>query len=337
MRLLVITNNLERPDFRQRIQGYLDILRDHDLACEIAQLPADEWRRWKLFRSAAQFDGVFVHKKLLSWWDALWLRRYSRRIIYSFDDAIMYRGKNPEVCSRSRFLAFRRTVRMANQVIVGSSYLAEHARRFNSRVEVLPIGLPVDDYGAEGVAREDGKVRLVWIGSRSSLDYLGQLGPVLKAIGTRSPHAVLRIISDSFVEPFGLPVEKLIWSPENRRIGLASSDIGLAPLPDNPFTRGKCTFKVLEYSASGLPVIASPVGTNPDHVIEGVTGFLVSGDAAWLDRATRLIENPELRRQMGERGRRHAAQYDSKRIGARLAELLRTCLADRPAVDSAGT
>lgn len=327
MRLLVITNNPETAGFRHRIGVYLSLLRDHGLHCELAPLPAGEWRRWQLFRHAASFDGVLVHKKKFSWWDALWLRRHSRRLIYTFDDAIMIKDRRPEVYSRSHFVPFRRMARLADLIIVGSSYLAERARPFNARVEVLPLGLPVEDYGMAACPPGDGNIRLVWIGSRSTLGYLNGVAGVMKEIGARFPQAVLRLISDEFVDVPGIPVEKVVWSLENRRTGLATSDIGLAPMPDDSFTRGKCTFKVLEYSASGLPVIASAVGTNVEHVVDGVTGFLVTKSDEWLGHAARLVEDADLRRRMGAQGRMQAARYDAQLIGPRLAAILRQCLA----------
>ncbi|UCF14587.1 MAG: glycosyltransferase [Phycisphaerales bacterium] len=107
---------------------------------------------------------------------------------------------------------------------------------------------------------------------------------------------------------------------------LASSNIGLAPLPDNPFTRGKCSFKVLEYSAAGLPVVASPVGTNAEHVRDGVTGFLAKSGDEWVERITQLIESPQLRVDMGKQGREFAGQFDVSVIVKRLAELITDCL-----------
>jgi glycosyltransferase involved in cell wall biosynthesis len=123
-------------------------------------------------------------------------------------------------------------------------------------------------------------------------------------------------------------VEKRLWSLDTRGVDLVTSDIGLAPLPDNRFTRGKCSFKVLEYSSAGLPVVASPVGTNSEYVNDGTTGFLVTDTRQWIDRITELIENPDLRKIMGREGRGYAQNFDISAIGERLAELIRECLQD---------
>ena len=160
MNLLIITNNPDGPSFKQRIGAYLDILRSNGIDSEVCRLPPTFTGRWKLFRRAGGFDGVFLHKKGLNAFNARCLRAYSKKIIYNFDDAVMYSDKHPERYSRSHFVPFRRSVRIADVVLVGSSYLAGQARPYNSSVEILPLGLKVSDYRAEGRAESDGTIRL---------------------------------------------------------------------------------------------------------------------------------------------------------------------------------
>jgi hypothetical protein len=325
MRILIITNNPNRASFRQRIGVYLDILRDNDIQCEVLKLPSHFPARLKVFRRATDFDGIFLHKKKLNFFDAVWLRRYSRKLIYNFDDAIMYSDKAPGRNSPSHFIPFRRTVKLADMVITGSSYLAEHARKFSINVAVLPIGLKVGDYELDQPAKSDNKVRLVWIGSKSTLKYLVDIKPALEEIGSCFDNVVLRIICDDFFDLQNMPVEKRLWSRDTRGIDLATSDIGLAPLPDNRFTRGKCSFKVLEYSSAGLPVIASPVGTNAEYVKDGVTGFFTTDTRQWINRITELVENPYLRKKMGQEGQAYAQKYDISVIGKQLVGLIKSC------------
>jgi glycosyltransferase involved in cell wall biosynthesis len=289
-------------------------------------LPAGSLARRRLFKRAVDFDGVFLHKKGLNPFDAWWLRRYSKKIIYNFDDAVMYSDKNPERHSRSHYVPFRRSVTLADMVICGSSYLAEHARPFNSNVKILPLGLKVSDYETDSPAKADGKVRLVWVGSESTLSYLEEIKPAIEQIAAQFDNVVLRIICDDFPEFEDVSVEKRLWSRDTLGSDLATSDIGLAPLPDNPFTRGKCSFKVLEYSAAGLAVVASPIGTNSDHVRDDITGFLADGAEEWVARITQLIKSPELRGNMGKQGREFARDFDVSIIADRLAELITNCL-----------
>jgi glycosyltransferase involved in cell wall biosynthesis len=328
MKLFIMTNNSNRASFRQRIEVYLDTLQANGIACEVAKLPFGSNKRLRLFKRAKEFDGVFLHKKGLNVIDGFWLRKYSKKIIYNFDDAVMYSDKRPERNSRSHLIPFRRSVKLADMVIAGNSYLAEHAQRFNSNVKILPLGLKVSDYEFDCPLKNDDKIRLVWIGSKSTLNYLVEMKPILEEIGSRFDNVILRIISDEFFELRKMPVEKRPWSKDTRCIDLATSDIGLAPLPNNRFTRGKCSFKVLEYSAAGLPVIASPIGTNSIYVCDHSTGFLVRDEQEWIDRISRLINTPELREKMGQEGRLYAKKFDISVIGKQLVELITGCLQD---------
>lgn len=327
MKLLIITHNTDRSSFKERIAVYLDTLRDNGINCTTEILPSGFLARRNLFKSSREFDGVFLHKKKLSLPDAFFLRRYYRKLIYNFDDAVMYDQKNPSRNSLLRLMAFRRTVRMADMVLVGSSYLAEHALKFSSNVEILPLGLRVNLYNITVPPKTDGKIRLVWIGSESNVKYLEQIKPVIEEVGSRFPNVVLRIIGDKFFDMPNVPVEKLKWSEQIRGLGLVESDIGLAPLPDDRFTRGKCSFKVLEYAAAGLPVVASPIGTNKDHIREGVTGFLAENHDKWLEKISLLVGAPQLRTSMGMQGRQFAQQFDVAVIGKRLADIIKKHLA----------
>lgn len=326
MNLLVVTNNPARASFRQRIGVYLDILRTKGIDCEVAKLPPSSLARRKLFKQTAEFDGVFLHKKGLNFRDAIWLRRNGKKIIYDFDDAIMYNPKTPNHNSQSHFRPFRRTVKLANMVIAGNSYLAKRAQRFNPSVRILPTGLDTKAYRVETKLKDDGKIRLVWIGSKSTLRYLVEIRPALEEIGSRFDNVVLRIICDDFFGLQNIPVEKRQWSKESEAIDLATSDIGLAPLPDNRFTRGKCGFKILQYSSAGLPVVASPVGVNSEYVLNNVTGFFATNIQEWIERITRLIEDPQLREKMGQKGQVHTEKFDVSLTGRQLAELIINCL-----------
>lgn len=326
MDLLIVTNNPERASFRQRIGTYLDFFHDNGINCEVAKLPSGPLVRRKLFKQATDFDGLFLHKKRLNSLDALWVSHYARKVIYDFDDAVMYSDKHTDRPSRKRQKSFKRTVRLADVVIAGNSYLAEHARRFCLNVNVLPTGLDTHTYKPKTDLKNNGKLRLVWIGSKSTLGYLAELKPALEEIGSRFDNVVLRIICDVFFDLNNLEVEKCLWSLRKEVVDLATSDIGLAPLPDNRFTRGKCGFKILQYAAAGLPVVASPVGVNTEYVREGRNGFLAGDCAEWIDKISSLLKDSQLRQQMGRAGRQKVKQFDLKVLGKRLVSLVERCL-----------
>jgi len=329
MNLLIVTNNPANASFRQRIELHLPALQDSGFDCEVARLPGGVGPRRKLFAHAANFDGVLLHKKGLNPHDAFFLRRRSRRIFYDFDDAVMYKAQAPDSGGGSRSRAFRRTVRLADWVIAGNAYLADHARAYNTGVEVIPTGLDVAAYRCDTGPEPDGRIRLVWIGGRATLRYLRDLAPTLEQIGARFPNVVLRIICDTFFDLENLAVEKRRWSQETQIRDLTGGDIALAPLPDDRFTRGKCGFKILQYAAAGLPIVASPVGVNAEYVQDGVTGFHATDVSAWVNKVAQLIESRELRRRMGQTGATWVKQFDAACIGRRLVATLEKHLRDR--------
>ncbi len=326
MNLLVLTNNPGRASFRQRIGIYLDTLRDNGINCEVVRFPSGSLARWKLLRHCRDFDGVFLHKKRLNPLDAFWLRSNGRKVIYDFDDAIMYNDKHPAKSSRKRQNSFQRTVRLAHLVIAGNSYLAEHARKFNSNVEILPTGLCLDEYHFSKKQEKNDKVRLVWIGNKSTLSYLASIKPALEEIGSRFDNVVLRTICDEFFDLRNIEVEKRRWSLQSQAVDLVTSDIGLAPLPDNRFTRGKCGFKILQYQAASLPVITSPVGVNAEYVQQDISGYVATDKSDWVQKLSLLIRNNDLRKRMGRQGYKHVCNFDTKVLGARFVYMIKSVM-----------
>lgn len=326
MNILVLTNNPDRPSFRQRAGIYLDSLRRAGIDSEVVRFPPGIVQRYRLLKRSADFDGVFLHKKRLNLIEAPLLRRFAKKIIYDFDDAIMYKPRAPRRFSFSDWLRFRLTVKLADLVIAGNSYLADHARPLNTNVQILPTGLNTKEYRINAGPTNDGKIRLVWIGSSSTLKYLAEIKPALEEIGARFDKVVLRIIADEFLDIEKMSVEKHPWSAETQAHELATSHIGLAPLPENRFTRGKCGFKILQYAAAGLPVITSPVGVNAHYVRDGITGFHASTKQQWVDKTSRMIEHSQARGKMGREALNFVESFDAEIIGKQLASLIRRCL-----------
>ncbi len=322
MRVLAIANNPDRASFRQRIGIHRDLLREAGIDCQVARLPRGMGARRALFASARDFDGILLHRKMFNTWDGFWMRHYGIRVIFDFDDAIMYSDRKPEQISTIRMRRFGRSVALSHAVIAGNRYLAEHAERYHPTVHVLPTALNVTAYDHRPPRRDDRIIRLVWIGSDATLKYLHEIRPALEAVGKRFPHVVLRIVCNQFFDLESMPVEKRTWSTQTEATDLMTSDIGLAPLPDNPFTRGKCGFKILQYQAAGLPVVASPVGVNADFVKNGRTGFVARNHSEWVEELTALIDDPELRTALGRSGRSEVERFDAQVIGKRLGQII---------------
>jgi glycosyltransferase involved in cell wall biosynthesis len=237
-------------------------------------------------------------------------------------------------------------LRRAGRVIAGNRYLADYAAPAARAVTVLPTGVDLTPFPEERVrratesrrARRDG-ARIGWIGSRSSLRYLKALADPLRQVCARVPGARLVQVCNDFVDLPGVPTEKRPWSAEAEAEDLLGFDVGLMPIDDQPFARGKCGLKILQYHAAGVPVVASPVGANRDIVREGETGLLAEGAEGWEAAISRLLADPELGARLARAGRAQvAASYSSQVIGTRLAGILREAAGGKtmPAGSAAG-
>lgn len=328
-RVLILAHNVGRAPFRQRIEPYLAPLARRDIHCHVADLSGKS-SRGKLLRSASDFDGVWLQRKTLTLWAARTLRRNAGRVLYDLDDTMMFRPRVEDAKpDRRRSRRFRHTVRIADLVIAGNPNLAQQALENGAaRVEVIPTGLDTSRYVPKQHRGNGRALRLVWIGSRSTLKQLRMFRSMLETVGRSVPEVVLRVIADDQLEVESLKVENLAWTRHGEARMLAECDIGIAPLPDTPFARGKCAFKVLQYMATGLPVVTSPVGANAEYVVDGQTGLWASSDGEWLAALQSLAADPALRARMGAAGRELACtKFDFSVLATKVCDAVAAALA----------
>lgn len=166
--------------------------------------------------------------------------------------------------------------------------------------------------------------RIVWIGSPSTARYLQLLREPLQALAQDQPF-ILRVIGGGAVDLPGVQVETVAWSEATEEADVGACDVGVMPLLDSPWEQGKCGYKLIQYMACGLPVVASGVGVNPEIVEQGDNGFLADTPAEWLDALRELLADASRRDVMGAAGRRRVEQlYCLQQTGPRLAALLRS-------------
>lgn len=273
-------------------------------------------------------DLVWVEKEVFPWLPALAETATTARlgpIVADYDDAIFHQydlsGKAPVRALLGRKIDA--VMRRSALVVAGNDYLKARAARAGARrIETLPSVVNVPDYiqATHGLREE---VAVGWIGSPSTAQYLQLLRGPLAQLQAR--HRVqARLIGSGPVDLGEANAVVLPWAKDRQAADLATLDIGVMPLLDSPWERGKCGYKIIQYMAAGLPVVASAVGANVDIVEEGVTGFLVEDEAGWLATLERLILDPGLRARMGAAGRRAAeAKFSTAAVGARLANLLK--------------
>jgi len=327
MDVAALTESTQHVCYRYRLRQFVPLLALHDIVLVPVALPQGVLRRWRQIGSLNPAAVAVLQRRLLDAFSFRMLRRRFTRLVYDFDDAVNLRDKlrrGSHYCRR-RAGRFRRTVAEADIVIAGNHYLAGLAYEAGAeRVTVIPTCVDVERYRLPPEpTTTDRPVRIVWIGSRSTLRYLEPLRPVFEWLARVASGWVLRIICNHFPDWPHVPIEKVRWSEQGEVRALMESDIGVAPLPDDPWTRGKCGLKLLQYMAAGLPVVASPVGVQRDLVLQDRTGFFARTKREWADALGYLMGAPEARRLLGMAGRaRCESRYDIRVWGRTLAHTL---------------
>ncbi|MBX3413434.1 MAG: glycosyltransferase family 4 protein [Pirellulales bacterium] len=327
MRALALIEAPNHVCYRYRIEAYAPALAARGWTLESLPLDPQTFARNRQLREAASYDVVILQRKLLPLWQLRLLRKAARVLIYDFDDALFHRDsyarKGPS--SVTRLAHFWATIYAADAVIAGNAYLAEQASAYvvPERVHLLPTCVTPSLYSPARHERRGAAARLVWIGQHSTLPCLDHASEQLSAAAEQLPGLRLHVVSNRFPVIQGPRVVERPWSAMTETAELAGCDIGISWLPDDPWSRGKCGLKVLQYMAAGLPVVANPLGMNREMVLEGQTGLLASTPREWAAAIARLANDPALRARLGAAGRRLVEeQYSAQSWGERFAGLL---------------
>jgi glycosyltransferase involved in cell wall biosynthesis len=289
-------------------------------------------------RDASRFDIVLIYREIFPIGPALIERLLGSNqrppVVFDFDDAIFL----PSVSDANRFIRALKTpgkvetiIRHSHHVIAGNEYLAAYARQFSGAVTVIPTCVDTTKFmpspeafssnGSEA-AREP---VIGWIGSPTTAAYVRRLTDVFRRLRERHPF-VLRVsgTSERFDVP-GVATDNAPWTLDGEVELFNTCDVGVYPLIDDEWSKGKCRFKAIEFMACGVPVVAAAVGVNREIIDDGVNGFLASTEDEWVEKLGRLLRDRELRRRFGEAGRRTVEQRYSLRVHApALAATLRS-------------
>lgn len=317
-RVLFVTKDELGSSARYRARNYFPRLLAAGWLPEQCVVDARPGSRWALLRAARRADVVVVCRKTFTGPLRWLLRRCAKRLVFDFDDAIFCRSDGTP--SKSRGRRFAAMACCCDWVWAGNSYLASEAARYNPATILVPTVLETSQYLID--IDKESSPTLVWIGSRSTRKYLEAVLPWLELAARQVPGLTLRIVADFELPGERLHVQPVTWSRETEAQALASAWIGISPLRDDAWTRGKCGLKVLQYMAAGLPVITSPCGVNRELVLDGVTGAHAADAPAWVAAIARLCMDTALRKSMGQAGRQRVAAY-STAVGVRtILELL---------------
>lgn len=279
-------------------------------------LLAGLWRRLLLLPQLHRYDYIFVHREATPvgppWFEWVAAKIFRKKIIFDFDDAIWLpdtKGGNNWAAKLKWRHKVVQTCRWSHKVSCGNDYLLKYALQYNASAVLLPSVLDTDREYINRKGQQTDEVVLGWIGSHSTLPYLTLIEPVLQRLEYKYRFK-LHIIADRTPQ---LQVQSMLfkqWRRETEIKDLLQLDIGLMPLPDTAWARGKCAFKALQYMALGIPAVVSGVGANLHAVADGTTGYICHTEQEWYERLEQLILRPDLRSSMGAAGQKWVrAQY----------------------------
>lgn len=232
-----------------------------------------------------------------------------KKILYDFDDAIWLTDKSNE-SKLIRVLKWRDKVALicswSYRVSCGNLFLSSYARNFAKAVIINPTTIDEVDLNLSPKKENlDSRVVIGWTGTHSTLKYLTKVESALQEIQMVHPNVDIMVIADKQPSMKLSNLRFVPWNLQTEIDDLKKFDIGLMPLPDDEWAKGKCGFKILQYMALGIPAVASPVGVNKQIIENGKNGFLSSSEADWISQISMLITDQELRKEIGSRGREY--------------------------------
>ncbi len=267
------------------------------------------------FRRIFEADVIAIEREFFPRFPPLFeflIKVFKGGYVLEFDDAIFL--------SPGRVYKYPFTIRMASKVVTGNEYLREYALPYNPKVSVIPTCVDTGEYSLRDDYRKAGAPAIGWVGLPYNFGHLELIRTPLERI-TGEKKGEFHVLSGR--DPhLGFPVTFKKWTCEREAEWIRGFDVGVMPLWDTPFARGKCGLKLIQYMAAGVPVVASPVGVNCEIVEEGVNGFLASCDDEWYEKLSILLGDEKLREEMGRMGRRKVEKYYSLEVwGNRLVNL----------------
>ncbi len=319
------------PSQRFRYEQYLSFLEAHDFTFVIAPyLKQSTWeilykegrfikktfailgawfKRWFLLFSIKQYDIIFIHREVkpmgfpvLEWL----ICKLGKKVVYDFDDAIWlknYSESNKAVSSLKRYSNVKKLCQWADVVSCGNDYLGNYAKQWNANVVINPTTIDTENYHNKMAQHNNEKPIIGWTGSHSTIRYLYAIYPIIEEL-EKQHEFEFRVISDLPPKSGPKSLNFIKWSKENEIAVLSQIDIGIMPLEDDQWAKGKCGFKALQYMSLGIPAITSPVGVNTSIIQHEKNGFLSNTPDEWRSALEKLLTNKSNLLKMGQEARK---------------------------------
>ena len=306
---LAIVEKADHVCYRYRVRAFEPELNRRGIKLAVFPLPSHSVSRLVQFAKLPRLDSILIQRKLLTGLELKLLRRVADRLVFDFDDAVFQRDSHDRrgPFSRKRASRFRSTMAMVDVVIAGNDYLADAASKAGARADkivVIPTCIDTSLYKVDARTKPASEgVELVWVGSSSTLRGLEARRNLFERLVEAIPGIKLRVICDRFPDLGELPIIAVPWSEATEADEISQGDIGISWIPNDPWSRGKCGLKILQYQAAGLPVLANPVGVHPEMIQPGRNGFLPETDDEWVSAIQQLAADQAGRREMGRQSR----------------------------------
>lgn len=335
MRILFIaTHRANRaPSQRFRFEQYFDYFKEQNIEFKLSNIISkkdDEilyakgkyfqkaliliksyYIRFKDLLSLNKYDIVFIHREALLIGSSFFEKRMSKskaKLVFDFDDAIWLKNisdNNKNLSWIKNFNKTQKIIGISDAVICGNQYLCDYAKQFNSNTFIIPTTIDTDYHLPITHSNKNEKICIGWTGSHTTITHFETIIPVLKKIKEKYQNLIyFKVIGDSNYENKELGIKGHAWSIQTEIEDLQELNIGIMPLPDDKWSKGKCGFKGLQYMALKIPSILSPVGVNTTIIQHEKNGYLASTEDEWIDILSNLIESKELRTKIGQEGRK---------------------------------
>lgn len=348
--LIITAHRKDRaPNQRFRFEQYLDYLRENGFDCHLSYLiSADDdkvmykpghyfakamigfrsvWKRTTDVLNKNQYDLIFVCREGFLTGTTFFEEQLSKAkapMIYDFDDAIWHfdvSEANKNIGWMKNPGKTARLISLADLVFAGNQYLADYAKHHNDNVVIVPTTIDTNEY-AQVPFRERDQICIGWSGSITTIRHFGFAIPVLERLKEKYGNRIrFKVIGDGNYVHESLGIKGISWKKETELQELADIDIGIMPLPDDEWSKGKCGLKGLQYMALGIATVMSPVGVNTEIIQDGENGMLAAETDEWVEKLSALIENTALRRKCAENGRKTVVEKYS--VDAQKGEYLR--------------
>ncbi len=334
LKILCFHNATHRASYRYRVEQFLPYWRDHNIEMQTVCISGNEYVNLlsHLF-TLEQYDYVLLQKKIIPRLLINIITKQSK-LIYDFDDALYSRESREleqgKATPRSTIKKLNHILKKSTLVFAGNQELARYSKTVSENVHIIPTALGAQKAERAIPPQSDG-ITIGWIGNDVNLFYLSTIDNATLFLQQKYPSVRFSLLCGNPPQELKTRWDFAPWSQNTEVEWLHSIDIGIMPLTDDPWSRGKCAFKLLQYMACGKPVIASDVGTNGTAVFDSINGYLVRTTEEWIDALELLILDREKRIRMGQESLKiFTEQFERSRIQQKIADILFSRANDLP-------